>query len=260
MQVLAGDLSGARKNLSLCKEGKELYGRTVALIAVAWIEWAAGNHAEAERAMTQVQALPKPDGASGWGAKLMAAQLLAKLGHADESERLVQEVKAELTAQSPSLFHAHVEQRQAENATARGDWAAAKRHAEAVRRLLPSDAWQHNTELHTVDAVLALADGNHARAIELASTLHKQSRERGQVLVELQMHSLFPPGVMPGDCSAAQRQALMARTGMRGVSLDWLMRGLKRESRPETDLRIQALASNTEDSRFSKGSPSPIDR
>jgi hypothetical protein len=231
LRLFAGDLTGARKNLGLCDEVKGLLDKKRALRTTAIVEWAAGNRTEAERAIAQARALPSTlGGLESWVTKLELAESLTMLGQAAESERLVEEVKSELPSQSFALLHCLAALRQAQNAVAKGDWAAAKRHSEEARRLLPRDAWTYRSELDIADSVLALANGDRVRAIALASAVHRQARERGHVFMELELHSLFPPGTMTHDCSAAQRQALVARTGMRGVLLDWLTRGLRQET------------------------------
>lgn len=243
LRIAGGELDAARKDLALCKEVKRLVGRWRQLMYTVAIEWSAGNRAEAERAAAQLRALPPlVGGIDDWGSQLELAETLTLVGQTAEAKRLLEKVEAELPAQGFGTLQAVLAMDQTLNATARGDWTAARRRLEEARRRLPPDIWAYSSRLDMADAVLALAAGDRSRAIALASAVHKQAHERGQVLVELQMHSLFPPGVMSDDCSAARRQALMARTGMRGASLDWLTRGLHSEKAPGPDIRTRAAA------------------
>lgn len=241
--LAAGDLANARKDFVLCNETTVLHDRRWCLILEASIEAVAGNRAQAERALAEAKKLPLVGGMATWSLNLDHAELLAALGRVNEAQQLAEEVQAELPAQY-RYYRQLAASQLARYAIAKGDWVTARRHADEARRLLPSDdAWALSSEVDLIDALLALLSGDRARAVALASAVHKQAHQRRQVLVVLKVHSMFPPGLMTGDCSAVQRQVLVARTGMRGVSLDWLTRGLRQETpMPGSDIRGHSAA------------------
>jgi hypothetical protein len=76
--------------------------------------------------------------------------------------------------------------------------------------------------LDLLEAADALERGDRAKATALGSALHREAQRRGDAVLELELHRIFEPGSMSGDCSPAEREALIARTGMRGADGNWL--------------------------------------
>ncbi len=52
--------------------------------------------------------------------------------------------------------------------------------------------------------------------------LEQRAHELGDALVELEVHSLMDAHGLPGAATPTERNALVARTGLRGVDASWL--------------------------------------
>ena len=65
---------------------------------------------------------------------------------------------------------------------------------------------------------------DRATADRALAILDQQAHQRQDTLAQLLVHSWMEPGQESPGCSAAQRAALVARTGFHAARLDWLHR------------------------------------
>jgi hypothetical protein len=72
-------------------------------------------------------------------------------------------------------------------------------------------------------AVAALDEGNTDSALAMLTQVHAKAHRNGDAITQSEIHSLMPSGVELGECTATRRAGLVARTGMRGATLDWLV-------------------------------------
>ncbi|MEH6417479.1 winged helix-turn-helix domain-containing protein [Pseudomonas sp. CGJS7] len=208
--------------LNQCEQGKRDELQRIALIGRLQTERVNGDRAEAKALLARAEQRLVIAGSSTWVEAAGIASLATVLGELDRSERIYQQVLPQAEAAGYGLIAALALTGQAENAAAQGDWVRSRALVSRARALLAPDTWLIVRRLDFLAAADALGSGDHARARSLASALHSQARRHGDVVFELEIHGLFLAGTLSEDCSQAQRQALLARTGMRGVDAAWL--------------------------------------
>lgn len=218
-----GDLSGARRDLALCGEGTDASTRLRTMKWSAQTELLAGDHGAARQWLQRARALLRDadEGPDAWIDAIDMAYLLTRAGETGASDQLLRPLLPRLQSTGYALLAASGETGLAENAAARGDWAASRELVAAARNRVPPDAWAIVARLDLLDAAAALATGDHARGIAIASKVHEEALRFGDVVTQLQVRSLLPPGALP-EQSVATHEVLVARTGMRGATLDWL--------------------------------------
>lgn len=219
-----GDLQGARSDWLRCTASEQQSNLVTPLIGRARTEWLGGDmEAAAEllrRAQTTMASLgDSPEGAE---AAIEVATLLTRTGAIAESDRLYQRALPLMRTAQYHWLIAGAETGLAENAAARGDWAASQRLGAEARGKLPAKAWPLSSRLDLLDIVAALAADDKPRAAALASALHAKAQRGGDRLTQMELHSLMPHGVVSADCSRNHRDSMTASTGMRGAGLAWL--------------------------------------
>jgi hypothetical protein len=60
-------------------------------------------------------------------------------------------------------------------------------------------------------------------ALPLLANVHAQAVRYGDVYAQLEVQSLLPPGMAIGECNERCQSALVASSGLRGATLDWLV-------------------------------------
>lgn len=219
-----GDLAGARADQKRCAASKESASQTNALTALATIELLAGDRVEAraqlQLALATVAKLPGRG--SRWIIAMELAGLLTRIGDLAASDRLYAQLLPELERSGYVWLIAQAETGLAENAAARGDWPRSRQHLAAARKQLPADEWALNHRLDLIDAAAAWHGGERERAIAIATRVHDRARRLGDVVVQIELHSLLPAGTFPEGGGMAERERLIARTGMRGATSNWL--------------------------------------
>ncbi|MGJ7902061.1 winged helix-turn-helix domain-containing protein [Lysobacter sp. 1R34A] len=219
--VPLGRLREARTSLDRCSNGTRQIQRSLWLLGMSQVELMAGDRPQALALLERAEKILPVAPPDSWNQRLESARLATWLGETEKSERVLSQLVPQIQTSGLALFVVQAMVAQAENAAARGDWADSRRHATEARKLVP-DAWFVSRHLD----VLAIADarqrGDRADAVALASKLHLRARQLGDAVIEMQVHAMFEPGVIENDCSAAEREAMIARTGMRGADVDWL--------------------------------------
>jgi hypothetical protein len=164
------------------------------------------------------------DGPDRWSHTMMLAALLTRAGDYAGSDTLYRELLPKLRASGYLALIVQAETGLAENAAARGDWPNALQHVTVARRDLPAEDWSLRYRLDIVEAAAALAKGDISHATTVAAATHAQAHRLGDVVAQMELHNLMP-GAFP-ECTLAHREALIARSGMRGATLGWLRAGL----------------------------------
>lgn len=219
-----GRLGEARATLQRCRQGERWALRFYAPALGSHLEWLAGDLPRAKALLEQAQAATSAMAPDGWLNAIEVARLSTRLGEVERSQRLYAQVLAPVRANGYAFLTALTLTGMAENAAARGDRAGARELAAQARHAIADDAWAVVSRLDLLAVFDAQQRGDRAAADALAERLHRRARELDDVVVELQLHQLL--GLQSQDlaCSPAEREALIARTAMRGARLDWLLR------------------------------------
>ncbi|MEO6364621.1 MAG: winged helix-turn-helix domain-containing protein [Luteimonas sp.] len=221
-----GELSTARADIKRCAVASDPSTQLLVLVNRAAADQLAGDRVEARKQLHRVETLlpDQGEGPDRWLLTLEIARLMTRLGDGAESDTLYQSLPAAIRATGYTLLTALLDTGLAENAAARGDWPASQRFVEAAREGLPADTWIVHSRLQLLDIAAALAVGDRAHAGTIAGRLHAQAHRLGDVVVQMEVHSLLPVGSFEDD-SLAHRETLTARTGMRGATLEWMNAG-----------------------------------
>lgn len=225
-----GDLSGARADGKRCATSAHPNFSVYAKLLSATTTLLAGDMAAAREQLPHIRAalLARPDGPDRWAYSMLLASLMTRTGDTAGSDRLYKDLLPKLRNSGYLALVVQTETGLAENAAARGDWRNALQHATAARRDLPADDWSLRHRLDVIDVATALAKDDIARATSLAARSHAKAHQLGDVIAQMELHSLMPLRAFP-ECTLASREAVIARSGMRGATLDWLKTDLPRE-------------------------------
>ncbi|WP_031373587.1 winged helix-turn-helix domain-containing protein [Lysobacter antibioticus] len=220
--VALGRVPEARRNQDRCSQSDAVVSRSRGLLSKTYIELLLGDRIQAATSLSQAeQSLPnKPP--ERWIQQLELARQATLLGQPEKSERIHAQLLPQLQPTGYTAYVAQTMTGQAESAAAMGDWARSRALAAEVRQTIPADVWFLIKRLELLAIADALEHGDRRTAIAKASALHARVHRLGDAVLEMQVHSMFEPGVLDDDCSAAEREALVARTGMRGSNVDWL--------------------------------------
>lgn len=219
-----GDLQAARSDWLRCGASEQQSNQVSPLVGRARTEWLGGDEQAATELLrhAQTELAKLGDSPEGSEAAIEIATLLARTGALAESDRLYQRALPLMRTAQYQWLVASAETGLAENAAARGDWAASRRLVADARSKIPADAWPLTSRLDLLDIVAALAGDDKQRATALASALHAKAQRSGDRVIQMELHSLMPHGVVAADCSRNHRDSMTASTGMRGAGLLWL--------------------------------------
>jgi len=184
----------------------------------------------------QVQIETRPPGPDRWEDEMNLAYLRTRAGHVDGQQQVYARILPQVADAGYGLVAATAHTGLAEVASVHSDWDASRRHAAAARALLPADEWSLRSRLLLLDGAAALARGEREKAQSQLVALEQRAHELGDALVELEVHSLMDAHRLPGAATPAERNALVARTGLRGVDASWL------QLPPTTRTAMDALA------------------
>jgi DNA-binding winged helix-turn-helix (wHTH) protein len=223
-RLITGELARAREDWRLCEAPSSEDQRLLVALGRAQTELMAGDRGAARALLEplgeRIDALP--EGPDRWALSLEQAALLGRAGNPEQAEDIYAHIAQRIPQQGTTHLRAALETGLAENEAALGRWPSSRSHLEAARRLLPEDAWSYQARLRLVEIVGARAGGHDADAVGLLRSLHAQAHRRRDVGMMLEIHTLLPDGFEQGDCTRAQREHLVAQTGMRGAGTDWL--------------------------------------
>lgn len=219
-----GLLSPARAELERCAAREHSDLQRQAVLNLSHAALLAGDRERGLRLLDQAQALVEamPDGPGRWEPAMNLAYLRLRSGDTQQPALIYDQVLPRVQAAGYRLHEADVLVGLAELAAVRSDWAGSRRHAAAARKLLPAGAWLAHSRLALLDAAAALARGDRERADALLVALDRRAHRHEDVLVQLEVHSLMASHGLDGHHPAAERNALVARTGMHGATAAWL--------------------------------------
>ncbi|KRB07993.1 winged helix-turn-helix domain-containing protein [Lysobacter sp. Root690] len=217
-----GRLPEARQSLVRCAKSNYRSTGASAIVGESRIELISGDRRRAAALLEQAEKSPVMGAASKWTHLISIALIAVRLGDTDRADRIYAKLLPELQSTGYAMQVAAVRVGQVESAATRGDWVLSQSHSAEARKLIPSDAWSLLSRLDLIEAWGARERGDMAAAATIASKLHREARRLGDVAMELQVHSLLPAGVMQDDCSAVEREAAIAHTGMRRPDAGWL--------------------------------------
>ncbi|NHF65995.1 winged helix-turn-helix domain-containing protein [Xanthomonas hortorum] len=216
-----GRLPEARQSLERCAKADYWFAEPSAILSESRLELVSGDRRRAAALLEQAEKSPVMGAPSQWAHLIGIAAIAVRLGDTDRAERIYAKVLPELQPTGYTMLVAAVRVGQAESAATRGVWALSRSHSAEARKLLPSDAWSLLSRLDLLEAWDARARGDMGEAAAVASRLHREARRLGDVAMELQVHRLLPAGIMQDDCSVAEREALIAKTGGRSAGSGW---------------------------------------
>ena len=219
-----GEMHQARAATELCRSADRPGHEEMAMVLEAAIDLRAGDPATAserlDHVIARVQALPQaPD---RWLASLQTGYLLSRAGRLREAGTLYREVRETARDTGYDWLMVIAESGLAELAAAEERSEDARRHEQQARQHMHGEAWAVTHRLDVVARQVALADGDTATAAAILERNHERAHRIGDVIAQLELHSLVADGARLGNCDAAKRAALVAATGMRGATLDWM--------------------------------------
>jgi DNA-binding winged helix-turn-helix (wHTH) protein len=217
-----GDLQAARTDVQECASSKSHDSPESVPVYRAAIALYSGDREEARNQLKQArERLESSGGNPSFLLNIEVARLLTRTGDIVESDKILTSMRTKLQPTGYDLLIALAETGLAENCAARADWACMRTHAAAARQGLPSEVWYVSSRLDLLDGAAALAAGKRESADATGQHLLAEARRRGDAVIQLQAYGLLSSG-SPDDHSSVEREMLVARTGMRGVTLDWL--------------------------------------
>lgn len=224
LRLVQGDMALARAEWRNCEASGQPSAQQQSRIGNASIDLYAGDRAAALRQFRDFvhQADAMQDGPDRWIIELTLATFLTRAGDVASAQRLYERVLPLATQSDYGWMVAIAEAGLAETAATRSDWKAVRGHLVAARRQRVSDVWTLSNRLDVLDVVLALVDGDGRRAAGLLASVHAKAQRNNDVVTQLEIYSLLPPGAAIGECNERCQAALVARTGLRGANLDWL--------------------------------------
>jgi hypothetical protein len=189
------------------------------------IDLAAGDRAAARKQLLDIrkQVEQMPDGPDRWTTELWIANGLARAGDVTTAERTFRRILPLARATQYEWIIAITETGLAETAATRGDWKAVREHLAAARKIGLDEIWTLSNRISVLDAIAALSDGDSRRALQLLASVHAQAVRNGDVVTQLEVQSLLPHGMAIGECNERCQSALVASSGLRGATLDWLL-------------------------------------
>lgn len=241
LRLVMGDMQGARRGWKECGAPDSPSLRQQATIGSATIDLFAGDRATAR---TQLLAAQKdiaqsPDGPDRWATELWIAASLIRAGDVATAERMLQRVLPLARAAHYEWMIAMTETGLAETAATRGDWNAVQTHVAAARKLGLEDIWTLGNRLDLLDAITAMNEGDSQRALQILTRVHAQAIRNKDAITQLEVQSLLPPGMAIGECNERCQSTLLASTGLRGATLDWLVLPAKVDSKALLQRNIQ---------------------
>ena len=220
-----GELTRARTLWLRCAAPDQDALRALARLGRASNDLLAGDRPAALATLRELarQANTTLTGPDRWQSATNIAPLLLRAGEIDDAEALLLPIVADLRNAGYGLLLAQAEATLAEVEAARGHWDASRAHAKAARTAIPADVWVITSRLDNLDIADALARGERNDAETLLARGDANAHRHHDAIAQLELHGLMSPTArLPDGCDATARTALLARTGMRGASLDWL--------------------------------------
>ena len=223
VRLQMGDLAGARSDSDLCASSGQPVLQMRATAHQAYHALLSGRRKDARDALHRVEAMldTGDDGPDRWGSSLQLAALWTRAGDVAASDRLHAAVERHVTRSGIVLHEATLRTGQAENAAARGDWAAARRLVAMARARTPAEVWMIQARLAFVEAADALAHGDRLRGIAIATRHRDLARGHRDAIGEVQFQGLLDRSCLV-DCARITDAMAASRHGIHGSQIEWL--------------------------------------
>lgn len=225
VRLARGDIPGARAAWKACSATDSPSSQLQAGIGGTMLQLAAGDRTTALKQLAQAreQVERQPDGPDRWTTELWIATGLTRALDAATAERMYHRILPLARATQYEWIIAITETGLAETAAARADWPEVRARVAAARELGLTGIWTLSSRLDMLDAVASLHEGGEQRALRLLANVHAHAVRNGDVVAQLEVQSLLPPGMAIGECNERCQSALVANSGLRGANLDWLV-------------------------------------
>lgn len=227
IRMRQGALEDARSRFATCADSPRPGESSVGQIGLAAVALFSGDREGARARMSSLNREENKQSSPGWHLlqTMYRAPLLLRLGDVEAARR---DVDAEAAYAERSGFlrlewSARLLRAQILLVERRYDEAAGE--LDRARAAIPADDWSGNAAARLIDASISLARGDEAAAWPVLAALNGEARERGDVLVQLEAMSLARDRLDAIGSSRAAYDALVAQSGMRGVSRGWLLDG-----------------------------------
>ncbi len=218
-----GRTADASTAISACNTPQLPFYAARAGILQARLSVLAGDAGTTRRMLLALQESPLLQPASrveNWRLAVEFAPLLARLGDTSRAAALIDTLVAAAASNGLAAIETDARLVAAELALTRGELAETQAQLRRVDELAPADDWEARQQLQSLRILLLRAQGRETDAWQQLSALHEAARERGDVLAELQLHSLAGPQ-LAALCAAERHERLLARSGLRGVAQPW---------------------------------------
>lgn len=224
LSLARGDINRARSFWRACDLLQQPSTRLQAQIGNAAIDVLAGDRSKGlkslQDARKQVEA--QEDGPDRWLNELWIATQLTRAGDLATAERMNQRVLPLAVRTGYEWIRAMAEAGLAENAAMRGDWKSVDQHLRIAQQLRGASLWTVRYRIAAVAAVSEMHKGDGKRAMDIIGATYAEAQRHGDVVAQMELQSLMPSGVSLGECNERCRASTVARTGLRGATLDWL--------------------------------------
>ena len=224
LRLSMGDIAGSRAGWKKCNALESPSTRLQSAIGNAMVDLTAGDRDSARKQLLDAakQTEQQQDGPDRWTTELWIALGLTRAGDPATAERMLRRVLPLARATQYEWIIALSEMGLAETAATRADWTAVRAHVAAARELNLTGIWTLSSRLDVLDAVATMVAGDSPRALRLLSSVHAQAVRNNDVVTQMEVQSLLPPGMAIDECNDRCRADMIARTGLRGATLDWL--------------------------------------
>jgi cellulose synthase operon protein C len=224
-----GKLARARSELARCSEPEHAFIRLIATLGSASADLLAGDRGATLERLQAVEPVVEAgaDGPDRWLLSLQLGYLWTRAGEPERARRLYEYVLPFSRQAGYGWLTAHAELGLAEVAAVHGDWQTSAQLAASARRGVPDDAWLVTSRLDQLAVVAALAEGEVERATVLLAELDGHAHLLGDAMIQLELHSLMGGDIAFAHCDRDARMSLLAETGLRGATLDWLVSPLQ---------------------------------
>jgi DNA-binding winged helix-turn-helix (wHTH) protein/tetratricopeptide (TPR) repeat protein len=219
--VRQGRPAAARAQYARCRDAGAR-GALAAAIGLAELEWISGDREAALAQARQARELLPgiaiaPD---RWSASVELAGVLVRLGDARAALGLLHDVAPKLAASGLRRDATMARIALAEAALADGDPVRAAAEAGAIRASVSDASWR--PRLRQVEVALARARGDEDAAQRSLAALHRETHRHGDLMHQALAHRWLRADAEGERCTERERAALVAHSGFRGASLDWL--------------------------------------
>ncbi|WP_223846119.1 winged helix-turn-helix domain-containing protein [Wenzhouxiangella sp. AB-CW3] len=223
-----GELVEARRNLERCGNSEALVRQLSGAAGLAHVDLLAGDRQRAtERMQWVAQSMEDltsvPD---RWAIAIELGELLARSGAADQALTQLQAVLPALHDADYPWLESLALTGLAEAHAVMGNLEATHQYVKAAEQTANGECWYVNYRLTMLEAVIAHIEQAHDQAHQILIGLHEQALTRGDILVQVLIDDLLRQWGYVPVCEASTCEIMRLENGLRGATMEWLVRGL----------------------------------